>query len=199
MKNNIERIGYVTIVLIISNVTLFLAVAVQERLFGGSALFSRGMMYAPPVVNKGEWYRLLSCCFLHFDISHLMNNMIMLGAVGQYVERHLKGVRYLLLYLLAGIGGNAVSLCLDIRTGDATISAGASGAVFGIVGALLAIAVKNGGKIDGLGMKGILLMIALSLFAGFTASGINNAAHVGGLLTGMLLGMVLAPPARRDG
>lgn len=189
--NDIKRIGYVTAFLIAANMLLFLAVAAEERLFGRSVIFSRGVLYPPVIVKNGEWYRLLSCCFLHFDITHLMNNIIMLGAVGQYVERHLGQARYLLLYLAAGIFGNAVSLYLYLRADDAVVSAGASGAVFGLVGALLAIVVRNKGRVDGLRTRGVLLMIALSLFAGFRASGVNNAAHVGGLLAGFVLGFLL--------
>ena len=172
--------------LIAANILMFLAVAAERHFFGESMLFARGVLYPPAVVPGGQWYRLLSCCFLHFDITHLMNNMIMLAAVGRYVERYERTLVFLLHYLFAGIAGNLVSLYFYLQSDNKVYSAGASGAVFGMVGALLALALLRGGRIEGLKARGILLMIALSLISGFTASGINNAAHVGGLLFGFL-------------
>ncbi len=199
MENRMGKRRYGAMVLIAINALLFVLVELERRVTGESILFVKGGLYPPAVLIGGEWYRVVTACFLHVDITHLTNNLVMLGAVGRYVERHLGTVRYTVLYFIAGVCGNLVSLYFSVRMGDSTFSVGASGAVFGTVGALLAIALRNGGRVEGLKMKGILIMIALMLFAGFTASGINNAAHVGGLVGGFLMGLLLYRPyAEKD-
>ncbi len=196
MIENIKKLGYGTATLIILNLVVFVVVEVEGWRSGVSLIFNKGGMYPPAVLSNGEWYRLLTACFLHFDATHLMNNMLMLGAVGRFVERHLKTRWFVPVYLLAGISGNVVSLWIDLRTDPNVFSAGASGAVLGMVGALLAIALRNGGRVEGLTARRILFMIALCLFAGLTSSGINNAAHVGGLVSGFVLTLVLYRPGK---
>lgn len=192
MLYNIRNQGYANVLIIIINTAVFLAVTLEEILKGYSVIFNSGLMYPPAVTEAGDYYRFFTSMFLHFDITHLANNMIMLAAVGRYLEHNLGAIKYLILYVLSGVCGNLLSFALDIHSGEFVISAGASGAVFGTVGGLLAVALKNGGKIYGLTLRRIMLMVALSLFAGLTSSGIDNAAHFGGCISGILIGLVLA-------
>lgn len=189
-SEKIKSLGEVTFVLIVINVLVFIWVFISGGIDDGEFMLAHGAMNAG-LVQQGQWYRLFTACFLHFDGPHLFNNMLMLGVVGQYVERHIGNIKMGLLYLLSGVGGNLVSMWFELMTGKEYISAGASGAVFGIVGGLLALAVKNRGRIDGLSLNRILFMIALSLYAGFSGSGVNNAAHVGGLLIGFVFTLVV--------
>ena len=84
-----------------------------------------------------------------------------------------------------------LSALVEMRTGDFAVSAGASGAIFGIIGALLYIAVRNHGQIGNVSGQGILVMIALTLYYGFTSSGVDNFAHIGGLAVGFVLAVLL--------
>ncbi|MDO4168252.1 MAG: rhomboid family intramembrane serine protease, partial [Eubacteriales bacterium] len=136
-------------------------------------------------------YRLLTSAFLHFGFPHLVNNMVMLICLGSYLERALGKIKYIIFYLAAAVGSSLASLGIMLYTGNIAVSAGASGAIFGIIGALLYMLIRNRGRFADLTMMRFLLMIALSLYYGFSSTGVDNAAHVGGLVIGFVLGVIL--------
>ena len=147
-----------------------------------------------PYTTDGEWWRLFNSLFIHFGIAHLVLNMIALVMFGPLVERLYGSVNYLLIYLLAGIAGSLASLSWQPEIN----SAGASGAIFGILGALLAAQLRAGETFPPDILRPIrntaLLFLGLSLYAGFKYKGIDNAAHLGGLAAGFLVGLVAARP-----
>ena len=107
------------------------------------------------------------------------------------MEEELGWWRYGVLYIISGIGGNVLSALYDLRTGHYVVSAGASGAIFGIIGALFLIIIRNRGRIGNLSGRGMLFMVACSLYHGFTSTGIDNMAHIGGIITGFLVAVAL--------
>lgn len=115
----------------------------------------------------------------------------MLLMIGWNLEQEMGSLRFLITYLVSGLGGNLLSGILDIRFQDYAVSAGASGAIFGITGALFYVVVKNHGRLGNISGKGMLLMLAISLYFGFSSTGVDNAAHVGGLIFGILCGLFL--------
>ncbi len=155
---------------------------------GGNAAFE---------VQQGEWWRLLSATFLHAGVLHLAVNMIGLYAAGVTVERIYGPVAYLLIYLGAGLLGSALSLSFAAQH---AIGVGASGAVFGVAGAWLVAIRQYRGRMPETLSKRLLTQIGLfvlySLVQGLTKPGVDNAAHVGGLIGGCLLACIL--PARLD-
>ena len=106
------------------------------------------------------------------------------------LEPEIGKIRFLLIYLGSGLMGNLVSAWLDVSQGSYAVSAGASGAIFGIVGALLYVAIRNHGRVGEISTRGLVLMAGLSLYYGFTAQGVDNAAHIGGLISGFLLAVL---------
>lgn len=176
-------------------VTYFLimlnAIVFMVCIFTGELLYKYGIMNAEGVVTNGQWYRLISAMFLHADIEHLLNNMLLLFVIGEMVESHMGRRFYLLLYIGSGIIGGLTSLEFEYIKQSFVGSIGASGAVFGVVGALLWIIICNKGRVETITTKKLLFMIILSLFAGFRSTGIDNAAHVGGLIAGFLLAILL--------
>ena len=88
-----------------------------------------GAMYPPLIFEDAQYYRLITCIFLHFGIDHLMNNMVMLGALGWNLEKEIGSFKFLLIYFVSGIGANLISLAMDFYTGNLAVSAGASGAI----------------------------------------------------------------------
>lgn len=144
-----------------------------------------------PYILQGEYYRLFTSMFLHFDLQHLIGNMVMLILLGAYLERFVGKARYLAIYLLGGIAGNLLSMALEIRTGEYAISAGASGAVFATVGGLLALLIVHRGRLADLTLRRVSLMAILSAAYGFSSYGVNNAAHIGGLAAGFLAALLL--------
>lgn len=107
------------------------------------------------------------------------------------MEKQVGHIAYCFLYLLAGICGNFVSGIWEMKSGQYSVSVGASGAVFGLTGALLVLVLFHKGRLEQIRWQGVILMIALSVYNGFTTDNINNAAHIGGLLTGILITIIV--------
>jgi rhomboid protease GluP len=144
------------------------------------------------LIVGGDYWRLLSAMFLHAGLMHLAFNGWALFSVGRDMESLLGSGWFLAIYLLAGLAGNVAYYLL----GPNVPSLGASGAIFGLIGAEAAFFLCNRpllGKFGRQRLGNLALMIAINLVFGFTVPGINNFAHLGGLLTGFALGWVLAP------
>lgn len=186
-----ENKAPVSLAVIALNVIVFLAV----EFTGGSSdlehMVSWGAAYAPLITENGEYYRLISCMFLHFGMEHLVNNMLALYFVGGHLERAVGKLKFGLIYFLGGTAGNVLSYYMDIRKGTAYVSAGASGAVFAVFGAMIYVLLLNRGQLEGLAVRKMAFMAALSLYYGFASQGIDNAAHVGGFLCGFVLAILL--------
>lgn len=180
-----------TIALAAVNVAVFLALSFQGATEDAGFMLEHGAMYGPDILYAGKYYELITCMFLHFGFEHLMNNMISLILLGWQLEQELGSVKYLLIYFLSGLGGNLLSLAVEQRTADYAVSAGASGAIFGIIGALFYVALRNHGRIGNVSGKGLLFLAALTLYHGMTSGGINNEAHLGGAVAGIGLAVIL--------
>ena len=129
--------------------------------------------------------------FLHFGLDHLINNMVIFCCVGSRLERAVGHVKMLIIYLLSGICGGLLSYTMMMLSGDYAVSAGASGAVFGTIGGLLWAVIFHRGRFEGLTTKGLLLMIVLSLYYGFATMGVDNWSHIGGMIAGFVITMIL--------
>lgn len=181
----------ITIILIAINAAVFAVLEIMGDTTDGVFMAQHGAMFAPYCIQEGKWYLLFTSMFLHFGFPHLLNNMFILFCIGEYLERFLGKVKYLILYLAAGLTGNLLSLAVEVRTGDFAVSAGASGAIFGVVGGMLWVVLRNKGKVANLSVRGMLIMLALSLYFGFTSSGVDNWAHIGGAAGGFIFAMFL--------
>ena len=184
--------------LIVINVLVFFLLSLRGDTESGYFMLQYGAMYEPLVTEGHEYYRLITSLFLHFGIQHLLNNMVMLGALGYQLENEIGRIKFLLIYFISGIGGNLCSLYWNGSHGEQVISAGASGAIFGLMGALLYIVAVNRGRLGRLSGRGMLIMVALSLYFGLTSSGVDNSAHIGGLIWGILITVLLYRRKRMD-
>lgn len=190
-RGNYQKKPYITILLAIANVIVFFVLTAQGMTEDPEFMLYHGAMYVPYIVENGEYYRLFSSMFLHFGFDHLMNNMIVLVVIGSNLEQELGKIKYLIIYFASGFCGNVLSAIWDIRIGSYAVSAGASGAIFGVIGALLYVAIRNRGRIGTINGRGIIFMIVVSLYYGFTSGGVDNAAHIGGLISGFILAVLL--------
>ncbi len=181
----------ITTALIGMNAVIFVVLMMLGKTEDTYFILEHGAMYEPYVIEGHEYYRLVTSLFLHFGISHLMNNMVMLGALGWNLELEIGKIRFFLIYFLSGMGGNICSLIYHVKEGTYVISAGASGAVFGLMGALVCAALQRRGYIGRLNKRGLIFMVILSLYFGLTSTGVDNAAHIGGLICGFLLQVIL--------
>ena len=137
----------------------------------------------PFLVEDGQYERLITAAFLHANVLHLATNMLTLYIVGAPLERALRAGRYLAIYLLSALGGSLLSLWLSPQF---SIGVGASGAIFGLFGALLILRRQVGAEASGL-----VVLIGLNLFITFAVPNISWQAHIGGLVTGILVALAL--------
>ena len=158
-----------------------------------------GAAYTPMIIQGGEYYRLFTCMFLHFGIYHIANNMLVLFVLGQRLEPVVGKIKFILIYLLGGLGGNIFSFIMEMKSADYAVSAGASGAVFAVMGAMLYVVIRNHGRIQDISVRQMMIMAGFSLYFGFTSTGVDNAAHVGGMVCGFILAAVLYHPGNFSG
>ncbi len=181
----------VTLVLIAVNFVVFLVLEMQGSTQDGFFMLTHGALYGPSVLEDGEYYRLLTAAFLHFGAAHLMNNMLLLFLMGQRLEHEMGSVRFALVYFVSALGANAFTVFFYTAIGNYAVSAGASGALMGVIGALFARILKGRGSVDGIDRRQMVILIFFTLYSGFVSSSTNNAAHISGMLFGFLLGLIL--------
>ncbi len=138
------------------------------------------------LTKRGEYYRILTCIFLHIGIVHLLLNMYSLYIIGPQVESFYGKIKYLFIYLYSGICGSILSLAFS----NNVISAGASGAIFGLLGSLLYFGYHYRVYLGNVIKSQIIPVILVNLFIGFITPGIDNFAHIGGLIGGVIASMI---------
>lgn len=185
----------VTLSLVAINVVVFILMSLTGDTEDPSFMARSGAMTWDSIVVERQYYRVFTAMFLHFGAEHLLQNMLVLLLTGTRMERALGKIRYLVIYLGAGLCSSLVSLLFTLK-GTGNVAAGASGAIFGIMGGILFLVLKD--KITGgrkyfaeIGLTGIIFMIACAASYGFFGAGVDNAAHIGGLIGGFLLTGVL--------
>lgn len=157
-----------------------------------SQVFLYNGLMVPELIRSGEYFRLLTPVFFHYDVSHIFFNMWGLLVLGRYAERIFGGWRFSVVYVLAGIAGCLLSFAFNDHP-----SLGASGAIFGLMGALLAF-----GRLDRKAFSmsigtSVYYMLALNLLIGFFVPNIDYWGHLGGLAGGFLIGMFVNVPGYR--
>lgn len=177
----------VTNILIAINILVFILMYV----FGNGSednltLVAFGANYAP-LVKQGEVYRFITSTFIHIGILHLFFNMYALSIIGLEIEKFYGKTKFLIVYLLSGIMG---SLASCIFSAD-YISAGASGAIFGLFGSLLYFGLQYRATLDGFLRSSIMPVIVLNLVIGFVIPGIDVSVHIGGLIAGFMISKIL--------
>lgn len=189
--NGIKDKAFVNMGIIVANILIFLCFEMIGDTEDAMFMMQHGAVYEPLVVLGGEYYRLFTSIFLHFGASHLVNNMLVLLVLGEKMEQVLGHIKYLIFYMVCGIAANIVSIAVHMGAAYTAVSAGASGAIFAVVGGLVYVVAVNHGRLDGLTGRQLGFIILLSLYHGFTASGIDIWAHIGGLLSGFVLSIFL--------
>ena len=186
-----ERI--VTIGFVAINIFLFIV-----SVFSGNLLYNEGAFSLRYLLQDRQWWRFLTSMFLHADAGHLAGNMLMLYLAGELVEKYVGKRKFAMLYFFGGISGSLLYALYEFMTGNYADSIGASGAVFGLIGALLVIVVCHRGRYGDITIGRMGFMIAYMLYMGFRTSNVNNAAHIGGLLGGILLTMFYMLAGKRE-
>lgn len=187
----------------------------------GEVVYNMGSMNAERIFVDRQYYRFVTSMFLHADIEHIVGNMIYLAGLGQMVEQMTGHVRFAVLYLLSGFGGGFFSIMYAVLTGDIYDAVGASGAIFGLIGALFVLLAARDLKrrarrknrddaglpdqVDILDTDGrvmpdgyesisvgkLVFVVVYMIYSGTRAARVDNAAHVGGLVCGLLVMAVM--------
>jgi membrane associated rhomboid family serine protease len=175
----------VTKTLIAANVLIYLIEASQGGGINspGGSLVQKWALFGPAVA-QGDWWRLITAAFLHASVIHIALNMYVLWIIGPPVEHYLGRARFLALYFVSGLAGSAGALVLT----PLAVTVGASGAIFGILGALLIIEWQTTGRLAGNAMTWIVINLALS----FVISNVSIGGHIGGLIGGILVTLAFA-------
>ncbi len=172
------------------NVLVWLAMTAAGGSTNPQVLLDFGAKYGPAILD-GEYWRLLTSMFLHIGLMHLAFNTYALYALGPEAERFFGRGRFAAIYLLTGVLSSATSFAIS-----SNLAAGASGAIFGLVGALAAFYLHEHDVLGAIGrsrLSNLITVIVLNLFIGFTVANIDNAAHLGGLAAGFAIGWFLSP------
>lgn len=190
---------YVTAALILANVVYFVFTATQGSLSDTSYMLAMGANYGVYVFEKGQVWRLLTSMFMHFGFSHLFGNMFYLAAAGYNLEKAVGHLKFFLIYMLSGLGAGLVSAGYYYLTGANTISAGASGAVYGLIGAMVWLTFRNRGRIrsNRLFVR-IGIIIVFLYYSNFTSDTVDAAAHIAGFLFGLMLSFFLCTGKARS-
>lgn len=187
IQNNIasdifkKKVPYVTLGIILINFVVFLLM----YLFGKDShdvqtLVKFGALYKPFVKN-GEFFRLITCAFVHIGVVHLLVNSYSLFIIGSQMESFLGKLKYLFVYIISALCGSLMSIVFH-----ETVSAGASGAIFGLLGSMLYFGYNYRVFLGNVLRSQIIPLIILNLVIGFFIPGVDVAAHVGGLLGGII-------------
>lgn len=187
--NNILKENFSTMILIGINIIVFLITAfLSNNIFDIDAriLLIFGAKYNP-LIYSGEVWRLLTCAFLHGGIVHIAFNMYALYAIGPQIEQIYGRKKYLIIYIISCITSSLLSVIASPRT----ISVGASGGIFGLMGALLAFAISERHRLEKRYISSLIQVILINLVIGLSLRNIDNFGHIGGFLGGGIVGYCL--------
>ena len=190
-----KKFPYITVILIVLNVVYYFIVAAGGSTYQSTYMISMGANCAPVVFEQHEYWRILTSMFMHFSFQHLAGNMVYLGIVGFTYEHVVGHWKFLLVYMLSGIGGGVVSSAYYQLAGEAVVSAGASGAVYGLI-AMVIYLMYTARKRTGAAplMYRMVIVLVFLLYSNFAIGrGVDIAAHLGGLVFGFIVCFLFLP------
>lgn len=182
-----QPLPIVTILLVLINVVVYLYTEWKGSSLDAEFMIDMGAMYEPAFIEGHEYYRIITHFFLHFGLEHLANNMISLLVLGYTLEQEIGRIRYLFLYMASGVIAGFVSVYVNLYLGENVVSCGASGAIYGLMGALLMLLIKNRKRIVRGDIMRFGVYLLLSLYSGMQDTGIDNTAHISGVVVGFIL------------
>jgi len=176
---------------VIINVIVFFVMSLKGSTEDVEFMLGHGAMFVPSVLEDKEFYRFFTCMFLHFGFMHLTGNMVVLMFLGDNVERAVGKYKFILIYIIGGMIGSLGSFSYALVYNPGIVSAGASGAIFALIGALLWLVIRNKGRLEDMTTLRMCVLIAYALYNGITSEHVDMAAHLFGLVGGFLTAIVL--------
>lgn len=181
----------VNILMVALNLIFFIFLSSKGSTLDANYMINRGAMYYDAVVQDHEYYRFLFCMFMHFGFDHLFGNMVVLWFLGPRVEKELGCLKYFALYMIGGLVASIGSFLYSAVWNHNIVSAGASGAIFAVIGALLWLVIKNKGHLENMTTTKVIILIGYAIYSGFRSEQIDMAAHLFGIIAGFGLAVLL--------
>lgn len=189
-----KSIPYITIILMAINIIIFFYMDFTGDTQDTSYLLEHGGMYVPYIVEQSQWYRMFTHMFVHSGMEHLFCNMVMLFVFGCRLEEVYGRIKYIISYIICGLGATVFSAVWDIVNCDYNVSIGASGAIMGLFGIYLVMMYKNR-DINQVSVASLVVIFLIMVF-GNMQQGIDWMAHFGGSVFGVIIGLILYNPKK---
>ncbi len=196
-RNPVQKASLINSLIIAANVIVFIIMELIGSTNNTEFMLEWGASYWPLIRYEHQYYRLFTSAFLHFGFMHLAGNMVILAFIGDNLERALGKVKYLIFYVLCAVGSGAVSFFVSMALQENVVSAGASGAIFGVAGGILYVLLVNRGRLEDLTSFQIFMFILFALYNGMQSSGVDNVAHLSGVFFGFILAALFYHPWKR--
>ena len=178
---------FITISLLIINVLIFIYSDMILDIIGKNLFFLKYANISAVTLAKDQFYRLLTSTFMHFDISHLVGNMISLFIIGYQLEPIIGHIKFTTIYIISGIGASICSYLYYTNLGELTISLGASGAIFGIFGAFITLSLLGRIERQYISYPRLIIAGVITVLSGMQQQSIDSAAHLGGIIIGSII------------
>lgn len=186
-----DEFTLVNTIMVFINIAVFIIMSFLGSTEDVDFVLNHGAMYVPAIIDDGQYYRFITCMFQHFGFMHLSGNMVVLLFLGDNVERAVGKIKYVAIYIIGGLIGSFGSFIYAYTYNKAIVSAGASGAIFALIGALLWLVIRNKGQLENMTTLRVCVLIAYALYNGFISQNVDMAAHIFGLIGGFFLAMLL--------
>lgn len=187
-----KMFGVITPILVLINVLVYIAYVYTKDSYGFSYLEEKLTDNLQYVLVEKQYYRIVTSIFFHFSLTHLLSNMVVLIALGARAENLIGKVGYICAYLFCGIIASVCSIVSCYMGNFYDYAGGASGAICGLMGILIVFAFFGKGKISDISLKDLIFLSVITILNGYVSEGIDNAAHVGGLIAGLFVGVLCA-------
>lgn len=186
LKEN-EQVPYITYSLIAINIFVFIIMELSGGTTNISNLIKFGAIDSYSFLKQGEYYRIISSMFIHIGAMHLLYNIFGLYVFGTRIEKYIKRWEFIILYVVSGIVGSMLGVGVDLLSERMTVSAGASGAIYGLIGAILVYSKVFKKNIGGLTSYTIIILFIIGIGFGTLKPEISNLAHLGGFIGGAIV------------
>lgn len=189
-RRNSIKLPVITSILVLINIICFFILEKNGSTTNVVYMLKKGAAFHYNVIEKHEYYRLITCMFMHFGFAHLLNNMFSLVLLGNEAEKFYGKIKFLIIYLISGICGSLASTIYFHITNGYVVSAGASGAIYGIMGSLVVKIIEDK-RGNSYAVRKILLVFLLLVMVGKKTENVDNIAHIAGFAAGILSGLFI--------
>ncbi len=183
--------GVVTPILVLANIVIYILSSLTMNPYGTSSVVRALADNLDAVFNHHQYYRIFTAMFVHFSITHIVSNMTILIALGARIENLVGRLKMLFAYVFTGMVASAASLISCYMGHTYRYAGGASGAICGLMGVMIILAILNRGRVSDISLWNLLVLSALTIVNGYVSEGIDNVAHIAGLIAGIMVGIVI--------